>query len=101
MDIQIDYFLNAINAINSDVLNLNDGPLGNLNIRPSFYRQLSFSEEREMYDRLVESPNNTIVLYDIRHSHRYYFGKINERIYQVVTSEDFSRIYTAHIINFM
>jgi len=81
------------NAIN-DHNNLN----GNY-VRPVLYRQLRYNEEREMYNQLTDAPNNTVIFYDERQFHRYYFVKFNYRPYHIVTNSDMSRIYTIYELN--
>jgi len=74
---------NAINSINN-----------NINLRPVLYRQLSYGEERYMYNQLVDAENQTVIFYDERHFYRYYFTKFNDRVYHIVTNGDFTSIYT-------
>jgi len=80
---------NAVNGVNN----------GNEYFRrPVLYRQLSYGEEREMYNQMVNEPNNTVIFYDERHLHRYYFAKFNNIVYHIVTNSDISRIYTIRSI---
>ena len=66
--------------------------------RPVFYRQLSYGEEREMYNQMINEPNNTVIFYGERHLHRYYFAKFNDIVYHIVTNSDMTRIYTVREI---
>lgn len=82
-----DIIFNAINGVNN----------GNF-MRPILYRQLSYGEERDMYNQMVNEPNNTVIFYDERHLYRYYFAKFNNTVYHIVTNSDMSRIYTIRSI---
>lgn len=89
-NMETDIIFNAINGINN----------GNeYFIRPVLYRQLSYGEERDMYNQMVNEPNNTLIFYDERHLYRYYFAKFNDTVYHIVTNSDISRIYTIHNMN--
>jgi hypothetical protein len=61
--------------------------------RPVLYRSLNILEEKEAFESLINEPDNTIILYDDRNNHRYYFGKFNNQVYHVVTKSDMTFIY--------
>lgn len=63
-------------------------------VHPRLYRQLNYIEERDMYEMAMNEPGGTIFLYNSRHNHRYYCMKIDGRVYQIVTNEDLTDIYS-------
>lgn len=85
MNMENEIIFNAINGVNN---------INNVERRPVLYRQLSYAEEREMYEHMINEPNNTVIFYDERHLHRYYFAKFNHIVYHIVTNSDMTRIYT-------
>lgn len=68
--------------------------------RLQLYRGLHVFEEQEAYDSLINEPNNTVILYDERNNHKYYFGKINGQIYHVITNTDMTNVYCVRILDY-
>lgn len=63
--------------------------------RPRLYRSLNVHLEFEAFQRVITMPNNSYILFLTRPSHLYYFCKINnDQVFQVVTNEDFSDVYS-------
>jgi hypothetical protein len=61
--------------------------------RPRLYRSLNVHSEFDAYQRVINMPDNSYILYLTRPLHLYYFCKLNNQVFQVVTNEDFSDVY--------
>ena len=82
--------------MNSNLSNMNNVvyAINNFNsARPRLYRSLNVHLEFEAYQRVINMPDNSYILYLTRPSHLYYFCKVNNQVFQVVTNEDFSDVY--------
>jgi hypothetical protein len=62
-------------------------------VRPRLYRSLNVQSEFDAYQRVINMPENSYILYTSRLYHCYYFCKFNNSIFQVVTNEDLSDVY--------
>jgi hypothetical protein len=63
------------------------------------HRSLHVFEEQEAYESLINQPNNTIILFDERSNHKYYFGKLNGQIYHVITNSNMTTIYCVRLLD--
>ena len=65
---------------------------------PVLYRGLHINEEQDAYEEVIVQPNGTVILYGERMNHKYYFAKVNDIVYHIVTNEEMSRIYCIRVI---
>lgn len=97
---ELSYIWNAVNNfnnINNNNINVNSPPPRN----PSLHRSLRINEEQDMYNEIIDQPNGTVILYSERLNHRYYFCKINDSVYHIITNQEMSQIYCIRVIEYI
>lgn len=87
----LSYLYNKLNIINMNAIIC---AINNFNpLRPRLYRSLNVHSEFDAYQRVINMPENSYILYLTRLNHSYYFTKTNNQVFQVVTNEDLSDVY--------
>ena len=66
----------------------------------SKFQFLDYQYIQEMYIQMINCHNNTLIFYDERNLHRYYFAKFSDIVYHIVTNSDISRIYSIRNIEY-
>ena len=91
-----------VEVIDNDQLNFIFNAVNNYNpfVRLGLYRGLHYFEEQEAYNSLINEPENTVILFDIRMDNRYYFGKFNNGgIYHIITNWDLNIVRCVRLID--
>lgn len=56
------------------------------------YRSLNFMEEKEAFE-YIKNQDSSVILYTSRSNHKYYFVKIQNRVLQIITNNNYD-VYT-------